>query len=388
MRIANLRHSLMYFDSDNFCAEVSVVNIGNGELIAVFAQQRGLRHTDTGTILLIRSKDNGLTWNPNSKIVLFEQGEDYGYQSAGITQLNDGTLLVHTNRFRHLVNGKIDHIRGTTEHDGVYLIRSEDRGYTWSCPEKVKIAPMRFGSVRESIIELQSGTLLMPLYGLKTDRAYYQTAYSEPMRAFVLGSTDKGRHWDYWGTIAYDASGINHYWEPGLVQLPNGRILALVRLHRYPIPAGPGEQIAPPGGYLFATYSNDDGISWSWPQNTTGIWGYPADPILLQDGKVLVAFGRRRKPMGVQIAISEGGKAWSKDQMFTIRDYDVDSVTPVFSTYENEDQTSIISRGMLWHIGYPDSVFLDTGELFIAYHLFNKEGRQYIEGAICELQPE
>ena len=60
-RIVGLQRVHMYSDPDNFCAEVSMANLGNGELAGVFAQNRGLFHTDTGTLLLVRSCDNGRT---------------------------------------------------------------------------------------------------------------------------------------------------------------------------------------------------------------------------------------------------------------------------------------------------------------------------------------
>ena len=44
-RIVDLQRVHMYSDPDNFCAEVSMANLGNGELVGVFAQNRGLFHT-------------------------------------------------------------------------------------------------------------------------------------------------------------------------------------------------------------------------------------------------------------------------------------------------------------------------------------------------------
>ena len=40
------------------------------------------------------------------------------------------------------------------------------------------------------------------------------------------------------------------------------------------------------------------------------------------------------------------------------------------------------------HIGYPTSVQLDDGSILTAYHLFSRDGRQLIEGAIYQISSE
>ncbi|MCD6030529.1 MAG: hypothetical protein K0S78_2703, partial [Thermomicrobiales bacterium] len=30
----------------------------------------------------------------------------------------------------------------------------------------------------------------------------------------------------------------------------------------------PGEQMGPPSGYVYMAFSDDDGMSWTWPRNT------------------------------------------------------------------------------------------------------------------------
>ena len=129
-RISGLERVEMYSDPDNFCAEVSLANLGGGELVAVFAQNRGLQHTDTGSILLIRSLDHGRTWDPTSKVVVMAEEEEAGWTIAAICRLADGTLHVHANRWRYLTDGRIDWMTGKSEIDGVWLTRSTDKGQT------------------------------------------------------------------------------------------------------------------------------------------------------------------------------------------------------------------------------------------------------------------
>lgn len=81
--LQNLRHVQIYSDPENYCAEVSIEKLENGELVAVFARNRGLQHTDTGDILLVRSRDNGQTWSSDDPITVLSKGADYGYALAG-----------------------------------------------------------------------------------------------------------------------------------------------------------------------------------------------------------------------------------------------------------------------------------------------------------------
>jgi hypothetical protein len=101
---------------------------------------------------------------------------------------------------------------------------------------------------------------------------------------------------------------------------------------------------------------------------------------------VVAAYSYRTKPMGVRIAVSPDGERWSQNDVFTLAPYDPAAVRPVFPTWEGEPLTSIIQRGILWHIGYPSSILLDDGRVFTGYHLFNAEGRQYVEGAIYRVE--
>jgi BNR repeat-like domain len=383
-RAVDLQHVHVYGDRDNFCAEVSVANLGDGELVGVLAQNRGLVHTDTGTIILVRSKDHGKTWDPASKVVVMAEEEDAGWNVAAVCRLSDGTLLVHGNRWRYLDHGRIDRLHGQSEIDGVWLTRSTDHGATWSAPARVNFAPMRNARVRDAIVELPDGGLLMPLHGFRWQRTMPDIASSERERSFVLWSPNKGKSWHYYGTMGYDPAEIIHYHEPGLVRLHDGRLLALMRTQRWPSPADPGEQMGPPSGYIYTALSDDDGMSWSWPR-TTKLWGYPTDAITLEDGAVLAAYSYRTRPMGVRIAISPDGERWSQDDVFTLASYDPATVRPVFPTWEGEPLNSIIQRGVLWHIGYPSSILLDDGRVFTGYHLFNAEGRQYVEGAIYRI---
>jgi sialidase-1 len=376
--LKNLRHVLIYSDPQNFCAEVAVVSLPNGELVAVFARNRGLQHTDTGDILLARSRDNGRTWDPDP-VVVFPAAEDYGYALAGLSLLSDGRLVANAYGYEFLVDGRIDFQAGSSCFQNVFLAWSGDGGHTWSERQKANIAPMRAAGVRDGIAELPDGTLLLPLCGLQERRGNPELAELESWTAFVLGSMDGGKHWIYWGTMGHDPVGVRSYWEPGLVRLPDGRLLGMLRTLQWP-------NQDPPGGYLYMTISEDEGASWSNPRKT-GLWGYPADLITLRDGRVLCTYGRRREPMGIRICVSEDGATWDPANEIVIREYDVSTVAQGDQKRGSEERVLAKRPESLpyRHIGYPTSVQLDNGEILSAYHLFDAQGKQYIECAIYQL---
>jgi len=370
----------IYDDPENYCAEVSVERLENGELVAVFARNRGLQHTDTGDILLVRSFDHGETWNSAEPVTVLAKGEDYGYALAGVSRLSDGRLVVNAYGYEFLVDGRIDSRAGTSCFHNVWLTWSQDGGRTWSSRQKVNIAPMRTAAVRDALAEVPDGTLLLPLCGLQRRRGNPEIAELESWTAFVLGSMDGGERWTYWGTMGYDPVDVRSYWEPGLLRLRDGRLLGMLRMHQWP-------RLDPPGGYLYLTLSDDGGASWSIPRKTD-LWGYPADLINLADGRVLCPYGRRRKPMGIRICVSEDGITWDSANEMVVREYDVHSVAGPGSA-RSTGKPSLVGgaeRLPYRHIGYPTSVQLDDGEILSAYHLFNAQRRQYIECAIYELE--
>jgi len=95
----------------------------------------------------------------------------------------------------------------------------------------------------------------------------------------------------------------------------------------------------------------DDGITWS-PPRRTGIWGYPADVIQLQDGRVLAVYGFRRKPMCVRGCLSDDGLHWDVANEFVIRDC-------ILAPPEDP---------FYWHIGYPTVAQTPDGTIVVAYH--------------------
>jgi hypothetical protein len=147
--------------------------------------------------------------------------------------------------------------------------------------------------------------------------------------------------------MAYDPSGIIGFMEPGMTRLKNGKLVCLYRISHLP-----GRQ-----DNMWSNYSDNDGITWSSPERT-GLWGYPADILQLQDGRVLAVYGYRKEPWGVRGCISEDGMTWESKNEFVIR----------------EGGAAARDSGRLyWHIGYPTVTQLKDGTIIAAFHEFSDD---------------
>ena len=154
--------------------------------------------------------------------------------------------------------------------------------------------------------------------------------------AYLLRSEDRGVSWSF-HPIAEDPSNANEWPETDVIELPNGRILAMHRHHK----AG-----SPVGDYLWQNFSDDGGKTWSQPEETP-IWGYPPYLLVLGSGKLLVTYAHRRHPYGVRACMSSNnGESWDLDNEKIIRD---DSLP-----------------GLVW---YPTTTQLEDGTLLSAYSM-------------------
>ncbi len=355
----NAEHRQAVFDLEHAVNQGSIVALKDGRILLGFNQERDRVHRDSGQSCVTFSHDGGVSWDEPS--IVWPYTDHVGNWDCAFAELTSGDILMHTRVCSFFAPTALKEIHsdqsigpppGRRERlkrqTGYALTRSSDGGSTWREPIPVNTAPMADsgtgpyvvgGSGAGHIIELPDGALLMPLHGQFTRD--WPNRVGETIRCFVLRSEDGGENWEYWATVGYDAAGILDFFEPGMTRLSSGRLICLMRTQ-----ARPGRV-----DHLWCTYSDDDGASWSFPTRTP-IWGFPADVIELDDGRVLAVYGYRREPWGVRGAISADGITWSDADVFTIRDGG--AADPSMPQY--------------WHIGYPSVTQSDDGTILAAYH--------------------
>lgn len=338
--------TIVYRDENMYNAFPDVARTSNGDLVVVFRE--GKAHVEpTGRVVLIRSTDEGRTWDVSTKVTVCDDA--LNAQNAAIACLSDGSLIVNICK-QECLNPWLEaqgrnwaesqgiismkfleswHIKGK----GIWVSKSFDNGYTWKENEQ---AAFDRGGVRDAILELPNETLLMTLYASHQEKR---------AQSCVLKSRDKGESWGEISVIAYDSCGKINFEEPALVYLPTGKIICMMRV-------GLAE------GYLYQSDSLDDGNSWS-PPSKTDIWGYPAHLLRLKSGKILCTYGYRRPPYGIRACLTnDEGKSWDIENEIVIRD-----------------------DGAGGDLGYPSSVELNDGTVFTVYYFLKEDGIRFIAGS-------
>lgn len=228
----------------------------DGDLIAFY---------NTGTdgaadvgIMTTRSTDDGATWTAPVEFAAPDDPESR-ISAGSATTLADGTILLPYNLqtiHQHYLDRETD----------IFIARSTDGGTTWTGKSTpVTITPEWYGGFQfGEIVELDDGTLLMPVWGsseppTSTD---YATLNPEPLLSGVLRSEDAGLTWGDFSPFdpqldaplrpvgsSWMPPGLN---ETTIVPLRDGRLMAVMRYD---------SRLVDRTGYRM--YSDDEGLTWS-----------------------------------------------------------------------------------------------------------------------------
>ena len=357
------RDMVLYRHAKRYCAFPSLYRSLTDELWVSFGWNTTRSHYgraaggETGGEALY-SPDGGDTWRQRGK------DEQYVGPPAELSAfvLKDGALLSIGPRMHEVLpmskkeelekQGVAVKVWPAGHISACYrvLMRRRAPGATKWVSSYVKLP--RFASMggfgRGAVID--DGTILKPVYGVaqKDDPA---------SRAWVLRSTDNGSSWQF-VTMAYD--GVHSFNEAELIQLPDGRVLGMIRAF-----GGRGSAPRYDWGFLWQTVSADRGLTWSKPVRTA-MWGYPPHLLLTKEGDVLCTYGYRRLPFGIRACFSrDQGRTWDIENEVILRcDALPEGPGP--------------GRGAAGDLGYPRTVQLRDGSFFTAYYITLGDGVTHI----------
>ena len=327
----------------------TVCRLKNGEILAVFSGDREEHVCPWGKLQLVRSKDEGETWSAPETIANGPLDD----RDAGIVQMPDGTILVTyftstAYRSPEIIARSLkpgDAQYWWQRHDekisekvrnrelGNFRMLSRDGGHTWTDPERmegVSQAPHGPSLMNDGSL-LQIGRSFRTV-GTGAD-AYEQTVISS------WRSTDLGKTWTCL-CAEIPATGDENarpqmFHEPNCIQLPDGKIVGLVRYH--------GED-----NCMRETVSTDGGRTWTAMANT-GMPGLPPHLIRLADGRLVNVYGRRfvqTTTCGEYACISDdNGKTWDMEHEIVLNPC-------AFSS----------------DLGYPSSCVLSDGSILTIYY--------------------
>lgn len=146
------------------------------------------------------------------------------------------------------------------------------------------------------IIQLPDNSFLAAVYGnFESDSIIPSNPQSKletkfKLRSFVVRSTDMGKTWRYYASLAVpqrdqtdDSEGFNEW---NMEILNDGRLLAVIRTGHFTQPV--------------ICFSNDQGRTWSEPAVNPELGPTASDPCLLKlsDGRIALAYGQMEQPEG------------------------------------------------------------------------------------------
>lgn len=326
-----------------YCGWPTLTRRRNGQLILVWSGGRESHVCPFGRVDMMRSDDEGKTWTW-PRTILDGAIDD---RDAGVIETATGALLVTT--FTSLAYQpqldkqielagdqaasasswsaeKLERWRSVHERIpeetrqqelGQWMIRSTDGGVTWS---------ERYRSIVNSPhgpTQLADGRLIYAGKELWTgDRT-----------VGVCQSNDDGVSWNWLGKIpARDGDDPANYHELHAVECASGKLIVHIRNHN-----------RPNDRETLQSESDDGGKTWSTP-HSIGVWGLPSYLSKLNDGRLLMTYGHRRKPLGIQARLSaDDGQNWSEAMI-------------------------IWGDGISGDLGYPSTVQFDDGDLLTVWY--------------------
>lgn len=284
---------------------------------------------------ITRSSDGGATWSKPVRATNSPHNDREGY----LIHYDDDTLQICYMRVM---------LNTPQPWQGPFLVESTDGGESWSEPWQVDITDFcpngPFGCGDRGHIVMPDGTLFLFVSTYETPPQPYE---------YVMISRDRGRSFDQWHLVS-ECSGDSSF-----CLRQDGTLAASLRINADNFPhrdAHPqlrenSEQVH----YMGFSESADAGQTWSTASRLTGFNEIPGHMIQLPDGRLMLTFGVRHYPLGIQAVMTQtDGRTWDLDNRLMLA-WDGGMVR--------------LPNGYCRHtIGHPYSAVLPDGQIMTAYY--------------------
>jgi hypothetical protein len=332
LRSLQARHpSLVVFDDDELLLGF---DLGQSDESLDYATHRA------------RTKDGGHTWQFEGPL-LAPTTQPPTTNSLRLSQVGNETVAFGNIHHRERPDeGLVNRATLGFVSTDLVLMRSQDRGRTWSAAERI-VPPLESPAWEtcHHVVELRSGRWLAPT---STWRGW-NGEHPAGDQAVALISDDRGRSWPRYGRI-FDGrpSGLIH-WEVSISRpTPDGPVVAVAWVH------DPRTQTDYPNRFAI---SFDDGETFAEPQST-GLHGQTCKLLQLQDGRLLCFYRRVDQPgLWANLATLDNGR-WRNLSEMVVWQGENAGITRA--------ETSADSLAAL-RVGYPSPVQLADGRVLVVF---------------------
>jgi hypothetical protein len=304
--LTNLKTGVLYCNPKPHVKSVhayfpSVAVMSDGEMAATYVLGEAFEATNLHTYFA-RSSDEGETWGHQGRICA-DPADRLTTEFGRLSVTEDGELiaiLVRADRTDHPDEGLANPKNLGFVPTEVLIARSSDAGRTWT--EPVAVDPPLEGPSFElccPITRLTDGRWLWPTSTWRDWNGNLPNG--NRMVAFV--SEDRGHTWPTYLDVMSSPDNSLIFWESKIVELADGRLLAVAWCHDEPASSDRPNQYA---------ISHDGGASWTPPQST-GLSGQTMTPLVLGGDRVLSVYRRMDEPgLWANLSHLEGGR-WVND---------------------------------------------------------------------------
>ena len=396
-QILELQHFDLHYDKRWYCGhprqgiyacfDGTEIIVGHNHALCAYKEKMDVRHDFGGyhsraEMFLQRSTDAGKTWPKAADLVVFDekmsdqQKLKFLAAADGVYSLSTGIrnegYQVKTPRENYDMfdpNSVFFFGRTYLQERGkvpvAFALRSPDRGKTWEKVPTLITHPdgpnYRIHKDCHPVVRMLDGKTLLAAMSVQSVDEAGKALPSVKGGVVIYASTDHGLTWKIRSSVTEDSKFGGRFTYAGLLLRPDGE------LHAYYLHITPETQaVAGVTNAVCLSVSKDGGKTWSEPKPIVGkgnaIWKNPGDKgnlyrspwaMQLDDGRIVVLFGRRRLPMGIGGVVSaDGGKTWSEE--FVLRD-----------------------DGLVFDLGYVVGSQLKDGRIFAAYYFTRRDGNKF-----------
>jgi hypothetical protein len=306
---------------------------------------------NAGHICIIRSADNGRSWDAASVQPIFDMAtkEEKDLPGGSAADWSLDAPIDFTSRDSLIMGGGIPGLFSPNAR--AWMRASTDGGRSWRRPTLLPSYDLPSLSLPGS-----------SMYATRADGVHLlgmQTSAPGVLspRPLIYASSD-GRSWQFLSFMTEEKPASPYYrgsspfspaphFYPRPTVLKDGRVIASLRYQRDP------RNVI----WTEIMESLDGGRNWHFLSRVND-WGAPGDLVPMADGRIVCVYGYRIAPQGIRYRVStDGGRRWGREMI--LRD-----------------------DGGSWDLGYPRVIEIAPGTLLTTYYMNLKNDPVQVNGGV------